>query len=207
MQERRSAVAAHAGRLAVVLEALALLSLVSGAFPLALTTPRWWLRLGDGAVNLAPVLLMAVILLRFSSPYLRHNSDEARSLKTGTLQLLGFCWLWLDSGNQLSAQINQATNQLAVVRTRLNGAASEAELQRLLAGLNPGLLPPPTPGPLLQQKGQLTEALDLSRSRLAANLSAQRTSMLINSIPGTVRVVLGAAIAWAFLLTIRRALL
>jgi hypothetical protein len=223
MQERRSAVANHAGRLAVVLEALALLSLVSGAFPLALTTPRWWLRLGDGAVNLAPVLLMAVILLRFSSPYLRHNSDEARSLKTGTLQLasrwlivygllvplqlLGFCWLWLDSGNQLSAQINQATNQLAVVRTRLNGAASEAELQRLLAGLNPGLLPPPTPGPLLQQKGQLTEALDLSRSRLAANLSAQRTSMLINSIPGTVRVVLGAAIAWAFLLTIRRALL
>ncbi|MFN5192984.1 MAG: hypothetical protein ACK5E6_00960, partial [Cyanobacteriota bacterium] len=62
-------------------------------------------------------------------------------------------------------------------------------------------------GPLPQQKAQLTEALDLSRSRLEANLSAQRTSTLINSIPGTVRVVLGAAIAWAFLLTIRRALL
>ncbi len=44
-----------------------------------------------------------------------------------------------------------------MVRTRLNGAASEAELQRLLAGLNPGLLPPPTPGPLQQQKDQLTE--------------------------------------------------
>lgn len=94
-----------------------------------------------------------------------------------------------------------------MVRTRLNGAASEAELQRLLAGLNPGLLPPPTPGPLPQQKAQLTEALDLSRSRLEANLSAQRTSTLINSIPGTVRVVLGAAITWAFLVTIRWALL
>lgn len=57
----------------MVLEALALLSLVSGAFSLALTTPLWWLRLGDGAANLAPLLLMAVILLRFSSPYLRHN--------------------------------------------------------------------------------------------------------------------------------------
>jgi hypothetical protein len=41
------ALSAHARRLAVVLEALALLALVSGAFPLAVASPIWWLRLGD----------------------------------------------------------------------------------------------------------------------------------------------------------------
>ena len=38
---------ANARRLAVVLEVLALLALVSGAFPLAVASPIWWLRLGD----------------------------------------------------------------------------------------------------------------------------------------------------------------
>jgi hypothetical protein len=41
------ALSAHARRLAVVLEMLALLALVSGAFPLAVSSPIWWLRLGD----------------------------------------------------------------------------------------------------------------------------------------------------------------
>ena len=42
-----SSASTHARRLAVVLEVLALLALVSGAFPLALSSPIWWLRLGD----------------------------------------------------------------------------------------------------------------------------------------------------------------
>jgi len=41
------ALSAHARRLAVVLEMLALLALVIGAFPLAFGSPIWWLRLGD----------------------------------------------------------------------------------------------------------------------------------------------------------------
>jgi hypothetical protein len=60
------------------------------------------------------------------------------------------------------------------------------------------------PGTIAQQKAQLTEALDLSRSRLKANLSRQRTSAVVNSIPGTLRVLLGATIVAAFLRTIRR---
>ena len=47
------ALSAHARRLAVVLEMLALLALVSGAFPLAFSSPIWWLRLGEALVNLA----------------------------------------------------------------------------------------------------------------------------------------------------------
>ncbi len=120
------------------------------------------------------------------------------------LQLISFGWLWFDSADKLSAQLNQATTELAGLRNRLNAAGSEAELQRLQASTIPGLLPPPVPGSLAQQKAQLTEALDLSRSRLAANLSRQRTSAVVNSIPRTLSVLLGATIVSAFLRTIRR---
>ena len=115
-----------------------------------------------------------------------------------------FGWLWFDSADKLSAQLNQATTELAGLRNRLNAASSEAELQRLQASTIPGLLPPLVPGSIAQQKAQLTEALDLSRSRLEANLSRQRTSAVANSIPGTLRVLLGAAIVAALLFTIRR---
>ena len=120
------------------------------------------------------------------------------------LQLISFGWLWFDSADKLSAQLNQATTELAGLRNRLNAAGSEAELLRLQASTIPGLLPPLVPGSIAQQKAQLTEALDLSRSRLVANLSRQRTSAVANSIPGILRVLLGAAIVAAFLFTIRR---
>jgi hypothetical protein len=216
-----SAVSAHARRLAVVLELLALLALVSGFFPLAVASPIWWLRLGDSLVNLAPVLLLAVILLRFANFTLNPDADEDRlSLTRQTvqlasrwalvfallvpLQLISFGWLWFDSADKLSAQLNQATTELAGLRNRLNAAGSEAELLRLQASTIPGLLPPLVPGSIAQQKAQLTEALDLSRSRLEANLNRQRTGTLANSIPGILRVLLGAAIVAAFLFTIRR---
>ena len=216
-----TAVPAHARRLAVVLEVLALLALVSGAFPLAVATPFWWLRQGFSLINLAPVLLLAVILLRFASFTLKPDADEDRlSLTRQTvqlasrwvlvfallvpLQLISIGWLWFDSGDKLSQQLNQATTELAGLRNRLNAASSEAELQRLQATTIPGLLPPLIPGSLPQQKAQLTEALDLSRSRLQANLSRERTATMVNSIPPTLQVLLGASIVSAFLLTIRR---
>jgi hypothetical protein len=43
------------------LEALVLSSLLASAVPLAPAQPVWWLRLSDVAVNLAPVLLLAVM--------------------------------------------------------------------------------------------------------------------------------------------------
>jgi hypothetical protein len=39
-----SAVSAHARRLSIVFGVLTLLALVSGFFPLALSSPIWWLR-------------------------------------------------------------------------------------------------------------------------------------------------------------------
>ena len=160
------AVSAHARRLAVVLEVLALLALVSGFFPLALSSPIWWLRLGDSLVNLAPVLLLAVILLRFASFTLKPDADEDRRA------------------------LSRQTVQLAGLRNRLNAAGSEVEL-RLQASTIPGLLPPLIPGSLAQQKAQLSESLDLNRSGLQTNLNRQRTSTVVNSLTGTLRVLLG----------------
>ena len=215
-----SSVSAHARRLAVVLEVLALLALVSGAFPLAVSSPIWWLRLGDSLVNLAPVLLLAVILLRVASLYLNPDDDEDWLALSGQtvqlasrwalvfallvpLQLFSFGWLLFDSGDKLSDQHRQATTELAGLRNRLSAARSEAELQRLQVTTIPGLLPPLMPGSIPQQKAQLTEALDLSLSRLQANLSRERTTTLVNSLPGTLRVLLGATVVSAFLRTIR----
>jgi len=120
------------------------------------------------------------------------------------LQLISFGWLWFDSGVKLSDQLNQATTELSGLRNRVNAAGSGAELQRLQASTIPGLLPPLIPGSLAQQKTQLTEALDQSRSGLQANLNRQRNATLVNSLPGTLRVLLGATIVAAFLFTIRR---
>jgi hypothetical protein len=216
-----SAVSAHARRLSIVFEVLTLLALVSGFFPLALSSPIWWLRLGDSLVNLAPVLLLAVILLRFASFTLKPDADEDRLTLTHQtvqlasrwavvfallvpLQLISFGSLWIESGNQLSVELSKNSTALTALRNRLNAASSEAELQQIQSSTIPGLLPPPVPGTIAQQKAQLTEALDLSRSRLKANLSRQRTSAVVNSIPGTLRVLLGATIVAAFLRTIRR---
>ncbi len=161
-----------------------------------------------------------MILLRFSSLFLSPDDNQGTTLIPLTVQLvsrwgvvfallvplqaIGFGWLWLERGNQLSGQLTQASTQLAGLRTRLNAAGSETELQRLLATTTPGLLPPMAPGPLPQQKAQLREALDLSLSRLRLNLSGQRTATLVTSMPGTLRVLIGAAIVSAFLFNIRR---
>jgi hypothetical protein len=212
---------AHARRLAVVLEVLALLALVSGSFPLAVASPIWWLRLGEALVNLAPVLLLAVILLCLANFTLNPDDDEDRlSLTHQTvqlasrwalvfallvpLQLISFGSLWIESGNQLSQELSKNSTALTALRNRVNAASSEAELQQIQSSTIPGLLPPLMPGSIPQQKTQLTEALDLSRSRLQANLSRQRTSAVVNSIPRTLSVLLGATIVSAFLRTIRR---
>ena len=215
------ALSAHARRLAVVLEMLALLALVSGAFPLAFSSPIWWLRLGEALVNLAPVLLLAVILLRFANFTLNPDDDEDRlSLTRQTvqlasrwalvfallvpLQLISFGSLWIESGNQLSQELSKNSTALTALRNRVNAASSEVELQQIQSSTIPGLLPPLMPGSIPQQKAQLTEALDLSRTRLQVNLSRQRTSAVVNSIPRTLSVLLGATIVSAFLRTIRR---
>ena len=199
-----------------------LLALCAGAIPWVPAQPVWWLRLSDAAVNLAPVLLLAVILLRLSHALLDSEGDAARISNQRSqqlarrwsivfallvpLQLIGFAWLWADSDQLLSRQIRQGEANVADLRGRILASGSQAELQSLLAASNPGPLPPLKAGSLSEQRQQLSEAIAINASRLSSDLREQRSSMLRSSLPGTLRVFFGAAIVSAFLFQITRRL-
>ena len=218
--DRRTAFARHAQWLALVLEAQVLISLLASAVPLAPAQPVWWLRISDAAVNLAPILLLAVILLRLGSALLDNDADEA--LISGRrrhqlasrwafvfallvpLQLIGYAWLWADSDSQLNRQINQGESGVAALLSRIMASSSEAELGSLLTAANPGPLPPLKAGSLAERKEQLSEAIAINTSRISSSLRDQRAETLRTSLPGTLRVLVGAAIVSAFLFMLRR---
>jgi hypothetical protein len=208
--DSRTAFARHTQWLALALEALVLLSLLAGALPLNLAQPVWWLRLSDAAMNLAPVLLLAVILLALGRALLYNDSSDAqtsgwRSHQLASrwvyvfallvpLQLIGYAWLWTDSDRQLSLQLDQAERGVAELRSRILASNSEDELQRLLASANPGPLPPLQAGSLPERKQQISEAIGLNTTRLSVSLQDQRTATLRSTVPGTLRVFFGSAI-------------
>ncbi|MEI6616161.1 MAG: hypothetical protein WCL59_06235, partial [Cyanobium sp. ELA507] len=188
--------------------------------PLAPSQPVWWLRLSDAAVNLAPVLLLAVMLLRLGDVLIDSNADEARTSRRRhhqlanrwaflfallvPLQLIGYAWLWADSDSQLNRQINQGESGVAALLSRIMASSSEAELGSLLTAANPGPLPPLKAGSLAERKEQLSEAIAINTSRISSSLRDQRAETLRTSLPGTLRVLVGAAIVSAFLFMLRR---
>ena len=182
--------------------------------------PVWWLRLSDAAVNLAPVLLLAVMVLRLGDVLIDSDADEARTSRRRNhqlasrwafvfallvpLQLIGYAWLWADSDSQLNRQINQGERGVAALRSRIQASRSEAELSSLLAAANPGPLSPLQGGSLAERKQQLSEAIAINTSRISSSLRDQRAETLRTSLPGTLRVLFGAAIVSAFLFMLRR---
>lgn len=74
---RRTAIARHSQWLAVALESMVLISLLDCAVPLAAAKPVWRLRPSDAAVNFAPILLLAVMVLRLGDVLLDGDADEA----------------------------------------------------------------------------------------------------------------------------------
>lgn len=112
-RDPRTLFSSHAILISRGLEALVLRTLIAGAIPLALAQPIWWLRLSDSAVNLAPVILLAVILLRLSETSIPETPIPRRQgFRTPSrwaivygllipLQLIAFTWLWFDSERQV----------------------------------------------------------------------------------------------------------
>jgi hypothetical protein len=105
--------------------------------------------------------------------------------------LIGYAWLWADSDCQLNRQIN-------------HGERGVAALRSLLTAANPGPLPPLQGGSLAERKQQLSEAIAINTSRISSSLRDQRAETLRTSLPGTLRVLVGAAIVSAFLFNLRR---
>ncbi|MFO0137065.1 MAG: hypothetical protein ACK535_03430 [Cyanobacteriota bacterium] len=169
----------------------ALISLLASAVPLAPAQPVWWLRLSDAAVNLAAVLLLAVMVLRLGDVLLDSDADEARTSRRRShqlasrwalvfallvpLQVIGYAWLWADSDSQLNRVINQGESGVAALRSRIQASRSEAELDSLLAGANPGPLPPRQGGSLVERKQQPPR----STRRDAAHLPARHPARVI----------------------------
>lgn len=196
------------------------ISLLASAVPLAPAQPVWWLRLSDAAVNLAPILLLAVILLRLGAVLLDRDADDTKLNGKPSqqlarrwafvfallvpLQLIGYAWLWADSDSQLNRQINQGESGDAALRSRIMASSSEAEMGSLLTAANPGPLPPLKAGSLAERKQQLSEAIAINTSRISSSLRDQRAETLRTSLPGTLRVLFGAAIVSAFLFMLRR---
>lgn len=224
--DRREGFARHVQLLALVLEGLVVLALLSGAFPFALASPIWYLRLSDAAVGLAPVLLLAVFMLRLAHVLVASDSELAWSTRRrGTqlaqrwaiafallvpLKLLGFGWLWIDSERQLDARLSQAESQRAALVSSLQASGSEAELRQRLSQAPAGGFPAPPPSllrasaSLADQKQQLSEATQGVLTTWKSNLRSERAAMLRNSLPDSLRVLIGATIVSALLFALRR---
>jgi hypothetical protein len=224
--DRREVFARHSLSSALVLEALVGLALLSGAFPFALANPIWWLRLSDAAVALAPALLLAVLALHLGAVLLERDADLGlvcgrRRFQLARrwavlfallvpLQLLGVGWLWIDSQRQLDARVSQVESERASLLSPLLASRSEAELGQRLTQIPPGGFPAP-PASLLSagasltiQKQGLSDATEGALATIKRNLRKERNTLLRNSLPGSLRVLIGAAILSAFLYTITR---
>jgi hypothetical protein len=187
--DRCTAIARHSQWLAVALESLVLISLLACAVPLAAAKPAWRLRPSDAAVNLAPILLLAVMVLRLGDVLLDGDADEALSLALVRHR-----------------QPAQPPDQSGGKRRRRPAqphrpSSSESELRSLLTAK---LLPPLQGGSLAERKQQLSEAITINTSRISSSLRDQRAETLRTSLPGTLRVLVGAAIVSAFLFSLRR---
>lgn len=219
--DRREVFARHSQLVALLLEALVALALLSGAFPFALANPIWWLRLSDAAVALAPALLLAVLMLRLGTVLLEREAKLAlacgrRGFQLARrwavlfallvpLQLLALGWLWLDSQRQLDARLSQVERQRASMLSPLLASGSEGELRQRLAQLPAGGFPAPpasllpSGAPLDAQKQRLSEATDGALATLSANLRDERANLLRNALPGSLRVLIGATLLSTFL--------
>lgn len=114
------------------------------------------------------------------------------------LQLVGFGWLWVNSGRQLEARERQLETDRAALISPLMGSGSEAELRQQLAQLPQGGFPAPplsilqAPASLSAQKQRLDQATLGARNTLQANLRNERQSMLRSALPGALSGLIGA---------------
>jgi len=81
---RRETLVVQCRRIALLLEYLVWMSLLSSAFPFTYGNPVWYLRLSDSMVGLAPVVLLALVLLTSSALLLdRDNSLSSTNARRG----------------------------------------------------------------------------------------------------------------------------
>lgn len=209
----------HLRRLSSVLEWLVILSLMATSIPVAATNPGWYLKITDTAVSNSPVLLLSILILLLARIFLPEDESPDAIMKatdwlTGRwvllfamvvpLQIIAYGWLWVDSGLQLSAQLQQAESNLSSVRNKIKASQSTEELRRFLLTINNGNAPTLNEGSLDEQKKQVNAIINVDLLKLRNSLDYRRNELLAGSIAGTLKTMIGAAIVSATLLTIKR---
>lgn len=186
-----AALAAVLERLAQLLLLLVAAALVPGLVPFQPLAAAWSLRISQILVEMAPVLLLALLcslLASYVQPAARRRL-AARIASVGyglyaalvPLQVLGYGALWFASGSETQQRLEVLQNQALAVQPRMEAAASTAE-----------------------QKQQVLKAIEAELQKQRTQLEQQRDQFLLNSLLATLRgVVVAAAMAWGLYVAMR----
>jgi len=186
--------------------ALSLLDLIEMFVPPRFTDPAWEFQLVNNLVERVPVPLLGLVLVLVGEQSFRiFKFLSGACLVVGLLFLLvvplaaSSAWR-IERLNQL--QFNQQTAQIQQIRAQLNQATTDAEINNVLARLNPQGPPPQINNPQETKRqilGKIAQAEQIAKAQIA-----NRAGTTENRLKRTVKSILGALISAAVFLTIWR---
>ncbi len=186
--------------------ALSLLDLIEMFVPPRFTDPAWEFQLVNNLVERVPVPLLGLVLVLVGEQSFRiFKFLSSACLVVGLLFLLivplaaSSAWR-IERLNQL--QFNQQTAQIQQIRAQLNQATTDAEINNVLARLNPQGPPPQINNPQETKRqilGKIAQAEQIAKAQIA-----NRAGTTENRLKRTVKSILGALISAAVFLTIWR---
>ena len=151
-----AALAAALERLAQLLLLIVAAALLPGLVPFQPLAAAWSLRMGQILVEMAPVVLLALLaslLAHHVQPSARRRlASRIASVGFGLyvalvpLQLLGYGAIWFASGSETQQRLQMLQTQLQAVQPRVQAADSTAALQQIMP------LPADRPADLAEQR-------------------------------------------------------
>lgn len=186
--------------------ALSLLDLIEIFVPPRFGNPTWELQLVNNLVERAPVPLLGLVLVLVGEQRFRiFKFLSWACLVVGLLFLLvvplaaSSAWR-IERLNQL--QFNQQTAQIQQIKAQLNQATTDAEINNVLARLNPQGPPPEINNPQEAKRqilGKIAQAEQIAKAQIA-----NRAGTTENRLKRTIKPILGALVSAAVFLTIWR---
>lgn len=197
-------------RLAQLLLLIALAALLPGLFPFQPLTAAWSLRIGQLVVEMAPVVLLALLCCLLAQhiqpPAGRRLASRIAGIGYGVylalvpLLLLAYASLWVASDNETQQRLTALQTQAQQLQPRLEAASSTAELQAIIP------LPAQRPADIQGQKQLVMQAFNTQLEQQKRQLLQQRNQFQLSSLMATLRAALVAGVMAAGLrLVIRRA--
>jgi hypothetical protein len=185
-------------RLAQLLLLIALAALLPGLFPFQPLAAAWSLRIGQIVVEMAPVILLALICCLLAQhiqpPIGRRLGARIAGIGYGLylalvpLLLLAYGSLWVASDRETQQRLETLSTQAQQVQPRLEAATTTAELQAIVP------LPSQRPADLVGQKQLVLQALNNQLEQQRRQLLQQRDQFQLSSLMATLRGALVAGV-------------